>query len=162
MMAQPTRAQKRMTCPTININGEELHKFACANGECDECKDSYKPFAYEAESVDLIKYCLYDGHHQCTWHGDTSIEQYNDDNGAEKYRCTKCTEMSEEERVKWLQQKKPAKVNTKKYKTKYSDTLKEFVKVGGVYHTALTSSVKLHRNTKREGRCGLQMMIILL
>ena len=48
MMAQPTRAQKRMTCPTININGEELYKFACANGECDECKDSYKPFAYEA------------------------------------------------------------------------------------------------------------------
>ena len=55
-----------VTCEPIEINGEKLHKFACVLGKCDECKDSYKPFAYEAECVEYIKYCLYNGHHQCT------------------------------------------------------------------------------------------------
>ena len=33
-----------VTCAPIEINGEKLHKFACVLGECDDCKDSYKPF----------------------------------------------------------------------------------------------------------------------
>ena len=26
-----------ITCPPVEINGESLHKFACAKGECEEC-----------------------------------------------------------------------------------------------------------------------------
>ena len=70
-----------MTCSPIEINGESMHKFACVMGHCQECKDSYKPLAYEAECLERIKYCLYVGLHQCTWHGDGSIDPYDDDNG---------------------------------------------------------------------------------
>ena len=133
-----------MLCAPTKINGEKLHKFACVLGECDECKDRYKPFSYEAECVEYIKYCLYDGHHQCTWHGDKYIEKYQDEKDVWKHRCTKCNEMLAEEVEKWLKQKKAAKVNTKKYKTKYAEALQDFVKVNGVYHD-LIKNYRKHR-----------------
>ena len=52
--------------------------------------------------------------------------------------------MSEEEEQKWLKQKKPARVNTTKYKSKYSSPMKDFVKVDGVYHV-LVKKYRLHR-----------------
>ena len=52
--------------------------------------------------------------------------------------------MSAEEREEWLKQKKKAKVNTKKWKTLFSETVEDFVKVGGVYQDVL-EKYRLHR-----------------
>ena len=52
--------------------------------------------------------------------------------------------MSGDEKEKWLKQKKPAKINTRKFKIKKSDLLKDFVKVGGTYHGIL-QNYRLHR-----------------
>ena len=104
----------------------------------------YKPTAYKVECVDQIKYCLYVGYHNFSWHADGAIEEYEDDKGRKKHRCTKCLNMSEEEKQKWLKQKKPATVSTRKAKTKSSEPLKDFVKAGGVYHDVI-KNYRLHR-----------------
>ena len=59
-----------------------MHKFACVVGDCQVCKDKYKPIPFEAESIETMKYNLYTGHHQCSWHGDGSIT--HNDVGKEK------------------------------------------------------------------------------
>jgi len=133
-----------MTCPPIEINGESLHKFACAIGDCEVCKVKYEPIEFEAECVKNIKYNLYDSYHNCSWHMDSAIEEYINDKGKTKHRCSKCHNMSEEETQKWLKQKKPATVTKRKLKTKYSQPLCEFVKVGGVYHNVI-KIYRLHR-----------------
>ena len=61
-----SKAIKTMTCPPISIGGESMHKFACVVGDCQVCKDKYKPIPFEAESIETVKYNLYTGHHQCS------------------------------------------------------------------------------------------------
>ena len=68
---------------------------------------------------------LYIDHHECTWHGDGAIEQYEDDKGRTKRRCTLCEHMDEEEKAKWLKKKKQANVKSSKYKSKMSEPISE-------------------------------------
>ena len=68
---------------------------------------------------------LYIDHHECTWHGDGAIEQYEDDKGRTKRRCTLCEHMDEEEKAKWLKKKKQAIVKSSKYKSKMSEPISE-------------------------------------
>ena len=72
-----------------------------------------------------IKYNVYIDHHECTWHGDGAIEQYEDDKGRTKRRCTLCEHMDEEEKAKWLKKKKQANVKSSKYKSKMSEPISE-------------------------------------
>ena len=71
------------------------------------------------------KYNVYIDHHECTWHGDGAIEQYEDDKGRTKRRCTLCEHMDEEEKAKWLKKKKQAIVKSSKYKSKMSEPISE-------------------------------------
>ena len=98
---------KTMTCPPISIGGESIHKFACVVGDCQVCKDKYKPIPFEAESIETMKYTLYTSHHHCSWHGDASITHHNVGK-QQKHICTKCEEMSDEDKEKWLKEKKRA------------------------------------------------------
>ena len=133
------------TCPTVEIDGVSMHKFACAVGDCTVCKDNYQPLPYEANCVEKIKYNLYLGHRECTWHGDDgNIREGVDDKGRRTYECTLCEVMSEQEFERWLKIKKPARIKSSKYKTKYSLPLQEFVKKKGVYHDLLLK-YRLHR-----------------
>jgi len=118
-------AADTIACDPIDIDGISVHKFACVIGKCTLCEDQYKPILFEASCDEKIKYCLYVGHHQCTWHGDGYLQESD---GNCKYECTKCMGMSKEEKDAQEKKKKPAKINTKKFKTKYSESMNDFVK----------------------------------
>ena len=134
-----------ITCPPIEVEGISMNKFECVIGDCQQCKDKYQPLDYEKDCVDSIKYNLYSGHRECTWHGDSSnIVPCLDEKGKTVYKCTKCEDMDDEEREKWLKQKKPATVKSSKWKVKKSEPLQDFVKVNGVYHDLLLR-YRLHR-----------------
>ena len=47
------------------------------------------------------KYNVYIDHHECTWHGDGAIEQYEDDKGRTKRRCTLCENI-------WTRRRRPS------------------------------------------------------
>ena len=139
-MVKMAKSSTRMS----KVIDESMHKFACTVGDCTVCKDNYQPLPYEANCVEKIKYNLYLGHQECTWHGGGNIKQDDDDKGRQSYECTMCKVMSEQEFEKWLKNKKPARIKSSKYKTKYSLPLKEFVKKKGVYHDLLLK-YQLHR-----------------
>ena len=52
---QASKMVDAITCPSLEINVESLHKFACVMWECEECKDMYKPISYDADCLDRIK-----------------------------------------------------------------------------------------------------------
>jgi len=141
---RPSKMVDQITCSPVVIDHVAIHKFACVVGDCGTCKDMYRPIPYEAECVEKIKYNMYIGHNECTWHGDGAIEQYEDDNGKKKRRCKKCVDMSDEEKEAWLQQQKPARIVSNKYKFKKCQPMKDFVKIGGVYQDAI-QNYRLHR-----------------
>ena len=103
-----------ITCPPLTINGVELHRFACAIGDCEQCKNKYNPIVYEAGCGDNIRYCLYTPTHQCNWHGDKSVVPSD---GRPKYRCIECDNLSDYEKGELQKIKKPQKIFSKKYKS---------------------------------------------
>lgn len=134
-----------IACPAIEIDGVALPRFECAVGDCTVCKDNYQPIEYEADCVETIKYNLYVGHTECSWHGDGSIEKRPNDTGQMQNFCTKCEVMSPEEMERWLGKKKrKATIKSSKYKSKYAEALQEFVKCDGTYHQQLRQYM-LHR-----------------
>ena len=150
---KPSHAADMLACEPLEINGIKVHKFACVVRDCQICKDNYKPIQYEVECDSNIKYCLYIGYHQCTWHGDGFLLEDGNVNGKKKFTCTKCDAMSEEEKEVILRNKKPASINTKKFKTRYKTPLHKFMEKGGVYEEQMKSYLchKFHRTFLGQG-----------
>ena len=72
---------------------------------------------------------------ECTWYGDGGVVPNENKRG---HTCLVCGTMSSEDYAKMRKsKKKDPTISSKKYRTQYVRLVREFVKVGGEYHTKL-------------------------
>ena len=131
---KPSEAADELACEPILVDGVYLRRFECVIGECDTCKDKYEPVEFEKDCDQTIAYQLYVSVRKCTWHGDGNIEAVE---GTRSHVCKTCSSLSPEEIFEKEKTKKKAKINHKKYRSKYCESMSQFVKIDGALHKVL-------------------------
>jgi len=113
----------------IDINGKLFPHFRCQKGDCNKCNGiGYAAPDFEmnhCDDDDVITYTKFTPHTRCNLHGGHFIHEYDE---KPKFRCTVCMELSEE-----VRKKKKAKESRKKFRTKHTEKLKDFVGMNGTY-----------------------------